>query len=640
MKKLLVYIIALCLVLSLVFVMAACNDSTDSSGKEGGGNTDNGTASGTFDYQASAVAGQLDAMRRGGGYLIRYRATGTEVSNDFEEVTLGAKGNIYYVGLSDEECFYDITNAEYAAFYSKEEGGAWQKSVMYYGAYYTQEQAMSAMQAYFNAHSSWLTYYQAFTSSMSSVTKSTGTVAGRSCDKFTFTAAALTGKGLGMASATYACYVDKATSICLKWEASATVEGKTESYGMECVEFNANPTFTLPAVSQDNTTVTGRADVGGDDNQGGNQGGDDNQGGTNTNQGTTPSGDNGTTPSGDNGGSQGGDASVQTVTLATRASILSAIGTTYKVVATDPYTSAVTTVASDGTYFYTTAPYEYFGKLIGEYLYGYGSLWDGKYYKLSTPTYTASGEAHTMLGRGNVRNILQFDGETLQYNTVEAVTFLGRNAKKYTFDSTNAYGYNISFHEEVTIDDLTGACLKYASQGTGTSSGTRNKESFEVTEFSYGDGNAAARTFLDGYIAKIDVYEWDADFIVAVGLSAVDRPLGQILFSQWEDKDETRDSEAPYWQAQYKLYSDTQAEYQDYIRQFCLAFYNAGARIDYGAHQAEFDDLYSPNGGWDDVNLTAYIVGNTSYQVYVSATYVTYSTPHYWLINVEIRLDE
>lgn len=277
MKKVFLILLVLCVALSIAFAMAACNDSTKPNGTDDNGN---GSATGTFDYQASAVAGQLDAMRLSDGYLIRYRATGTEVSNDFEEVTLGAKGNVYYVGLSDEEYYYDVSNAEYAVFYDKEEGGAWHKRVMYYGTYYTKEQALNAMQSYFNAHSAWLTYYQSFTSSMSNVTKSTGTVAGRNCDKFTFSAAALTGKGLSTVSAQYTCYVDKATSICLKWEASATVDGKTESYGMECVEFNANPTFTLPTVSEANTTVTGREDgneqgQGENGNEQGEQGGDE-----------------------------------------------------------------------------------------------------------------------------------------------------------------------------------------------------------------------------------------------------------------------------------------------------------------------------------------------------------------------------
>lgn len=242
-----------------------------------------------------------------------------------------------------------------------------------------------------------------------------------------------------------------------------------------------------------------------------------------------------------------------------------------------------------------------------------------------------------MLGRGNVANMLQFDGETLQYNTEEAVTFLGREAKKYTFDSTNAYGYDISFHEEVTIDDATGACLKYTSEGRGHASGTRNKSSFEVTELSYGEGNAAASTFLNGYIAKIDVFEWEADFMQSVGLSAVEAPRGTLAFTEWWDSDhQSRDSEMPDWHAEYKLYSDTQEQYQDYIREFCLAFYNAGAKIDYGTHQATFDELYSPNGGWDEVNLTAYVVGHTDYQVCISASYRPYSSPKHWLIEVEV----
>lgn len=394
-------------------------------------------------------------------------------------------------------------------------------------------------------------------------------------------------------------------------------------------------------------TQTQTGDNHGTGNGGGNGSGT-NQGGTT--QPDTGNGGNGggTTPSG-NEGVQGGtqDATVRTKTMATRESIMTAIGDTYKVVAQSPDGQAVTTVASDGTYFYANDPYESFNKKLYDntYLYPYTSIWDGKYHKMSTPTFTADGSAPTMLGRGNVGYMFQFAGETLSYNTEEAVTVAGRAAKKYTFESTNAYGYNLYFHEEVTIDDATGACLKYAYEGrmgAGSTGATRNKVNFEVTELSYGTGNAAARAFLDGYIAKIDVSAWDSDYIAAVGLSAVAAPQGELFYSEWVDDDHnSRDSEYPYWDVQYKLYSDTQSEYQDYVRAFCRAFYDAGAKIDAGTHEADFDDVFSANGeDMDDFNLCAYVVGNPDYQVYVSVYYNKYASQKYWNIEVEIKRED
>ena len=408
--------------------------------------------------------------------------------------------------------------------------------------------------------------------------------------------------------------------------------------------------LTIGMVACGDNGNQGKTNQDGDTNQGGdngntNQGGDNNgnQGGENGN--TNQGDDQGNTGNNGENGNQGGDnqgtATVYTVTLATRDSIYAAIGDTYKVTAIGLLDNSSTTVAADGTYFYASAPYESFSKKIGDtYLYPYGFTWDGKYHKMGTPTFSADGRPATMLGHGHVLYLSQFDGETLSYNTVDNVSFLDRPAKKYTFESTNAYGYNLLFHEEVIIDDATGACLRYEGYGRGGDGfmgSTRDKVSFEVTEFSYGAGNVSARAFLDGYINKIDIAEWESAFITAVGLAAVDAPQGELWFSQWDDHHYSRDSATPYWQAQYKLYSDMQAEYQDYIRTYCRAFYDAGAKLGSGKTQAEFDDLYSSNGDeWDDVNLTAYVVGNTDYIVYINATYNSRTTNRHWLINVEI----
>ena len=412
---------------------------------------------------------------------------------------------------------------------------------------YPKATAENGMKSFIDAHSIWLTYYATYAPSMKNATKTSATVAGRACDKFNFSAAALgAGERLNMVHAEYACYVDKETSICLKWEYSATVDGKTQSWSLTCVEFDGNPTFVLPTVSEANTTV-----VGVPSNQGGENGNaQGNQGGSEQGQGNQGENDNGQ-GSGNQGGSEQGQgtdtgnqgnqgaSTVYTITLAARASILSTIGDTYKVVAAGLFDGYPTTVASDGTYFYASAPYESFNKKIGEtYLYLYGYMWDGKYHKMGTPTYSQDGQPHTMLGRGAVGNMFQFAGEELSYNTVESITYLQRSAKNYTFESTNAYGYNVLFHEEVVIDDLTGACLYYQNYGRssdGFVGGTRNKVAFEVTEFSYGTGNASARAFLDDYIDKIDVFEWDAAFIKAVGLLAVSAPNGELWFSEWED---------------------------------------------------------------------------------------------------------
>ena len=376
------------------------------------------------------------------------------------------------------------------------------------------------------------------------------------------------------------------------------------------------------------------------DNQGTGNGGND----SGTNQGgTTPGGNGGnggsTTPSGNEGG-QGGtqDATVFTKTMATRESIMTSIGDTYKVVAQSPDGQAVTTVASDGTYFYANDPYESFNKKLYDntYLYPYTSIREGKYHKMGTPTFTADGSAPTMLGRGNVGNILQFAGETLSYNTEEAVTFLGRSAKKYTLEGQNLYGYDVLFHLEVTIDDLTGACLKcdwYGRAGAGFTGSTFNKAAFEVTEFEYGDDNRATRVFIASIVNKIDVYEWDTEFLEQAGLSGVDAPDGDLFYSEW-CYDSTRDADNAEWEAQYKLYSTTADEKLAEVNALMQAFYNAGASLNYDQEQTEYSEL-----SWDDGDGSVGFTGYTQdYQFCLYCDYISSAANPYWRITVNVVL--
>ena len=249
MKKKLFWALTLCLVLALAFTLVACGKGGDDDDES----ADNEETGATFDYDASTVNAQLIAFQNANGYIIRYESTGTQTDmGAYTNVSIGAKGNLYYIADENYEVYYDLSDENNFVQYSRENDGEWTKETTPYNEYFSKATMKATVDSSFASHSGWLTYYENFTSSFGSdTTKTTATVAGRSCDKFSFSAAALTGVGLSMARASYSCYVDKSTSICLKWEYSATVDGKTESWGLECKEFNTNPDFTLPTVSEE-----------------------------------------------------------------------------------------------------------------------------------------------------------------------------------------------------------------------------------------------------------------------------------------------------------------------------------------------------------------------------------------------------
>ena len=304
-KRVWVILVVLCLALALVLSMAACNgvvdklkdiagnDTTDDSGKTSTGDKSGTDGSAGFEDESAAAVSALESMRQGNGYLIRYNVSEME-NSEATTVAVGAKGNVYYVASGTHEYYYDVSGTDSIVYYDRVNAeSAWEKNEMRYGAAYTREDALENMHAFIGTHSVWMTYYSSFVSSMRDATKSTATVVGRTCDKYYFSAAALIGEGLKTVRANYSCYVDKATSVCLKWEYSATVDGETETWMMECTEFNTNPTFVLPTVGGTN---------GGDDNGQGSQGGSEGQGGQGGSEGQ-----------GSQGGSEQGQDTTETI---------------------------------------------------------------------------------------------------------------------------------------------------------------------------------------------------------------------------------------------------------------------------------------------------------------------------------------
>lgn len=248
-KKALLIVLTLIVALSMVALMVACDLNVDLGG---GDDTGDDTPSGEeFEYKASDVATKLDAKRAGDEYLIKYTITSSEDEGS-QVIGLGAKGDIYYLSYDQDQYYYDLSGDNYVV-YSKSGDNDWAKDVTPFVEAFSKADAKEAMDGVINLHNAYLTQYDAYVGSMEDVTKSTDTVAGRACDKYTFKASGAT---IGVvAHVTYTCSVDKETSVCLKWSYSQIVNGETANYKIECTTFNLSPDFTLPTVTEENTTI-------------------------------------------------------------------------------------------------------------------------------------------------------------------------------------------------------------------------------------------------------------------------------------------------------------------------------------------------------------------------------------------------
>ncbi len=251
MKKLFIFVVFTfcmlflvgCNVNDLVDKYANSGDNSGDTGDNGGNSGDNGGSSITTsdDHKAEDVSDKVNQMISTNGVFVKYEITSKSDGEDEETVVIafGAKDKVYYVNSGEEETYIDLSDDTKFVVYSKDEEGEWTKmSTPYDDEYFTKEQADEFAQAYLTLISSYMTQYQAFENL--EATKSSETVAGRSCDKYTVKQATI-----GY-SINYSFCIDKATGICMKW----TVEGNsTEGSGyasFECKEFKTNYTITLP----------------------------------------------------------------------------------------------------------------------------------------------------------------------------------------------------------------------------------------------------------------------------------------------------------------------------------------------------------------------------------------------------------
>ena len=249
--SLLAIVVALVLVLTMIFV--ACNKKDDDANTSGGSSI-------TADYNYQQIASKVTELAGSNGIFVKLHISSTDNGRtETYDIALGVRGQVYYFLTSEGESYVDLTSDQYYDVYTTY-NGTWRKVRANYSEQVTKDTLITSYAAmaygYFGMYQ-YLTTYEGV--------KTTATVAGRSCDKYTFTQSAY-----GATASSEVC-IDKATGICLKWAASGSYQGDSGAITFECTQFDTNYTITLP---QDGQAVTpsGGGQQGGS-GEGGQQGG-------------------------------------------------------------------------------------------------------------------------------------------------------------------------------------------------------------------------------------------------------------------------------------------------------------------------------------------------------------------------------
>ena len=249
--SLLAIVVALILVLTMIFV--ACGKKDDDANTSGGSNI-------TADYNYQQIASRVTELANANGLFVKLHMSSTNNGQtDTYDIALGVHGQVYYVLSYGDEVYLDLTSDQYYDVYTPY-NGTWRKVRTNYSEQVTKESLVttysSRVYGYFGMYQ-YLTSYEGV--------KTTATVAGRSCDKYTFTQTAY-----GATASSEVC-IDKATGICLKWAAAGSYQGDSGAVTFECTQFDTSYTATLPQDGQ-SVTPSGGGQQGGS-GEGGQQGG-------------------------------------------------------------------------------------------------------------------------------------------------------------------------------------------------------------------------------------------------------------------------------------------------------------------------------------------------------------------------------
>ena len=258
-------VIAIIVLLSLCLTMAftACKNDEENGGSGDGGD---GGLSIAEDYDYQAIESKINELAGQDGVYLKVHVIGVTSSgeNGSYDMAFGKKNNVYYFLGEDEELYYDLSADNYAVTYTKSDN-VWSKHVCYYDEIYT-KQFLLRQADHLNVLAVYLGYYRTVTPGEG--TKTTATVAGRTCDKYSLNVV-----NYGATYSQEVC-IDKETGACLKYAARAAAGGESAGVAIECTEFSVHYTPVLPTVDAAHTTTYGdNGGSGGNGEGGGNQGG-------------------------------------------------------------------------------------------------------------------------------------------------------------------------------------------------------------------------------------------------------------------------------------------------------------------------------------------------------------------------------
>ena len=213
---------------------------------ENNGNNNQTSSAVSQDHKAEEVETKLQTLIDTNGLFLKYEYHSKDSDGEEETGTIafGADGDIYYIMTDDEEeAYFDFSDNTKLVSYRKYDG-EWSKEEMIYNEDFTKEQAEEITKAYSSMVTGFMTMYQAY-EELDAV-KTSDTVAGRACDKYTTVVATF-----GV-SITYSFSLDKATGACLKWDISGFTTEGSGSVSFECKEFKTNFKITLPVIVENN----------------------------------------------------------------------------------------------------------------------------------------------------------------------------------------------------------------------------------------------------------------------------------------------------------------------------------------------------------------------------------------------------
>ncbi len=197
----------------------------------------------SLDYDSSKVQENMEKLINEKGLYIELSVSGRDENGETEQevIAYGETATAFYYKSDGRESIIDFSNDAYAVSYERDENEKWEKdTIVYADIGMTKETFQQTYSTYTSILFSYFSSYSVY--SGFDMKKSSDTVAGRACDKFTYEATAL---GAGV---TYTFSIDKETGMCLKWEATAAALGEgMATADFTCTEFKTEYTIEIPA---------------------------------------------------------------------------------------------------------------------------------------------------------------------------------------------------------------------------------------------------------------------------------------------------------------------------------------------------------------------------------------------------------